>query len=275
MPDDPLEILPERARDAVKGDAGHVLVVGGSARYTNTPAIVGTAALRAGTDLVTLAAPGRSADASATFALNLVSEPLDGDAFRPAHLDAVLELADRADVLAVGPGLGRRDRTRQAVRELLDATDLPAVVDADAIHAVADHHDLLKPGTVVTPHAREFETLTGTDPGADQEDRRAAVESAAADLGCTVLLKGAIDVISDGDRTATNGTGNPTMTRGGTGDALTGITAAIRAMGVDAFDAARAAAILNGAAGDEALAADGPGYLLEDLLRHLSTLLGP
>ncbi len=272
MPE-PRDILPERASDAVKGDHGHVLVVAGSGTYPSTAGITALAALRTGTDLVTIAAPGRAADISGSVALNIVSERLDGDKLLMSHSDTVLDLAARADSLVIGPGLGRIDTTQRAVRDILDRWDGPAVVDADAIHAVADHHDLLDAATVVTPHRREFEALTGDDPGTDTDARRPAAERAAADLGCTVLLKGPVDIVTDGTDTRTNATGNPTMSRGGTGDSLAGITAAIRALAVDPVPAGHAAAALNGSAGDEALASDGPGYLLEEMLHHLSTLL--
>lgn len=268
-----LDVVPDRESDAVKGDSGHVLVVGGSRRYTNTPAIVALGALRSGTDLVTVAAPDHSARIAPTFALNTVTEPLDGPALAPGHVDTVIELAERADCVAIGPGLGRADGTAEAVRSLLAELDAPAVVDADAIHAVADDPDVLDPDTVVTPHAGEFAALTGEELSDDVDRRRETVAAAARALGCTVLAKGPVDVISGGDRTVTNATGNPYMTRGGTGDTLTGITAALRAVDVAPVDAAHVAAHLNGAAGDAALAAQGAGFLLEELLAHLSEMM--
>ncbi|MDY6766419.1 MAG: NAD(P)H-hydrate dehydratase [Candidatus Nanohaloarchaea archaeon] len=261
MPGNTVE-LPERSENSVKGDFGHVLVVGGSRRYTNTPAIVGTAALRTGVDLVTVAAPERSADITASYALNTVTTPLPGDAFRSQHVDRVLDTT-AADCLAVGPGLGRHQPVQEAVVELLERWDGPAVVDADAIHAAADTPAVLA-DTVVTPHTGEFESLTGETVSPDTAERRTAVEQTASAYSCTVLLKGAVDVISDGERTTAVEAGNPYMTRGGTGDTLTGITAGLIAQGRGGFDAAVDAAAVNGAAGDSAL---------KELLAHVSTVI--
>ncbi|MDY6761985.1 MAG: NAD(P)H-hydrate dehydratase [Candidatus Nanohaloarchaea archaeon] len=265
--------LPERTENAVKGDHGHVLVVGGSNQYSNTPAIVSMGALRAGTDLVTVAAPRRSADITASFALNLVTAPIDGKYLKNGHVDTVIDLAADVDCLAVGPGLGRTRETQDAVVELLDRYDGAAVVDADAIHAAADDPAVLD-GSVVTPHAGDFEALTGAAVSTTIGERRTAVEQAAADLGCTVLLKGAVDIVSGDGRTETVDAGNPYMTRGGTGDILTGITAALLAQGLAPFDAATTAAQVNGTAGDRALDDHGPGFLLEEMLEHVSTVIG-
>ncbi|MFB6076851.1 MAG: NAD(P)H-hydrate dehydratase [Candidatus Nanohaloarchaea archaeon] len=271
MVDDILAALSDRARTAVKGDHGHVLVVGGSHRYTNTPAIVALGALRTGIDLVTVAAPERSARVVPTFALNIVSKPLPGDHLGTGHVDTVTDLAETVDVIAIGPGLGRTEGTAAAVRDIL-ASGIPAVIDADAIPAVASHPGRCE-GNILTPHAGEFETLTGVHPGDDTGDREDAVTAAAAERDCTVLLKGPTDVISDGDRTATVTAGTPAMTRGGTGDVLTGIAAAVLARTGDPFDSARAAASLNGTAGEEAQTVHGDGFLIEEMIDSISQVL--
>lgn len=266
-------VLLDRPRDAVKGDFGDILVVGGSHRYTNTPAIVAGGALRTGADLVRVAAPERSADATATFALNLITTPLDGHRLRPGNVDAVLDAAAGVDCLAVGPGLGRADATLEAVRDLLGARDVPAVVDADALRALPDHADSVGSGDVLTPHAGEFAVLTGEEIGGAVEDRKETVRAAAAEFGCTVLLKGPVDVVSDGDRVETNGTGNPYMTRGGTGDVLTGVAAALLAQGNDPVDAAGAAAYINGSAGDTVAMEKGRGFTLEEHLEAVADVV--
>lgn len=257
----------------MKGDHGRVLVVAGSARYTNTPAIVSLGALRTGVDIVTLAAPEPSARAAVTFALNIISEPLPGPELRPEHVDTVLEQAGEADCIAIGPGLGREAATQEVVIDILDAYSGRAVVDADAIHAAAQQPDVLGAGTVVTPHAGEFEALTGEAPGSGREERKQLVAEAAAELGCTVLLKGHDDVISDGEKTVINESGNPSMTRGGTGDILTGVAAGLLAQGLAPLPAAETAAAVTGAAGDRALEEHGEGFLLEEMLEQLSTVV--
>lgn len=266
--------LPVREADAVKGDNGHVLVVAGSDRYTNTPAIVSLGSLRTGVDLVTAALPGRSSSITPGFALNIISEPLRGSYLEEKHTETVLELAEDVDVLAIGPGLGREPETMAAVRSIMEGYEGKVVVDADAIHAVAEEPEVLEEETVITPHVGEFEVLTGGHPGETLEGRKDAVKEAAKDLGCTILLKGVEDIISDRDNLEVNTTGNPYMARGGTGDVLTGITAGLLAQSMDPFPAAVTAAEINGEAGEKALEENGPGFLLEDMLEEVSELLG-
>lgn len=264
--------FPERETDAHKGDFGRLLVIGGAHRFANTPGIVAMGALRTGIDLVDVAAPERAADTTAGVALNLLTAPLEGKTLGPEHVDTLLEREAYADATVIGPGLLTADDTVDAVERFLAERDIPTVVDADALRVLPDD-DLLSSEDVLTPHSREFERLTGSEPPRAVEQRRETVRSAAARLGCTILLKGPVDVVSDGDRVATNATGNPSMTRGGTGDVLAGITGALLARGTDAYTAGRAAAYITGAAGDRAVDAIGEGYLLEELLDRVATVV--
>lgn len=250
-----------------------MLVVGGSRRYTNTPAIVSLGSLRVGTDLVSVASPGRSADLSAARALNIVSQPLDGNHLRADHVPTIRRMADDADCLAIGPGLGTGESVSEAVREILDGFEGRSVVDADALHATADRPALLE-GSVITPHSQEFEMLSRTVLEPTAEPERETVRRLADELECTVLLKGSDDRISDGDSVKLNTTGNRFMTRGGTGDILTGLVAGLIAQGAEPFQAAVKAAELNGRAGERAAEACGEGFLLEEMLAAVSELVG-
>lgn len=259
-------VFPDRETDAVKGDHGRVLVVGGATSYPNTPGIVALAALRTGVDIVRVAAPELAARRATETALNIMQEPLLGDELQRKHVDTVLDAADRSDVIVIGNGVGRAKASMAAVREIVDETDIPVVVDADGIHAVADDTSVLPAESVMTPHGGEFKALTGDHPPRRVADRRQVVRDVAEELGCTVLLKGATDIVADGDRVETVAAGNPSMTRGGTGDTLAGLTAAFIALWNEPYTAAGAAAELNGTAGDRALEQYGEGYLLEELL---------
>lgn len=265
------EAVPDRADDAHKGDHGRLLVVGGAHRFTNTPGIVALGALRTGIDLVDVAAPERAADTTAGFALNLLTAPLNGETLGTEHVDALLDREQYADAVVIGPGLMAGAGTLEAVERFLTERSVPAVVDADALRVAGS--DVFSAGDVLTPHSREFERLTGSAPAKRMEDRVEAVRSAADRLGCTIVLKGPTDVVSDGNRTATNATGNPSMTRGGTGDVLAGVTGALLARGIEGYMAARAAAYVTGAAGDRVLSEVGEGYLLEELLDRIPFIL--
>ena len=254
-----------RRRASHKGDHGHVLVVGGGP-YTGAPALAALAALRAGADLATVAVPEVAADAVRAAAPDLIVRGLPGDRLEPDHVEAVLALADERDAVVLGPGLGDAAPTREAVAGVLEGYDGLAVVDADALAVV--------PGSttaatlVCTPHQGELRELGG--PAADDwRERAEAVEAFAAELGHVLLVKGAYDVVSDGERTRVNRTGNPGMTVGGTGDVLAGATGALCCR-LEPLDAAAVAAFANGTAGDRVADRLGEdGLLASDLLDEL------
>ncbi|NHN40841.1 NAD(P)H-hydrate dehydratase [Halorubellus sp. JP-L1] len=250
-----------RPEDAHKGEFGRVLVVGGGP-YAGAPALSGQAAMRAGADLSFVATPGRVADTVQGYEEGLIVRELAGDLVLPRHVDQLLDEALDADCVVIGPGLGASEGTLDAVREFLELYDGRAVVDADALQVVPDvdtDADLL-----CTPHQGEFAGMGG-ERADDWRERAENVEALAAELGQTLLVKGAHDVISDGERTRVNRTGNPGMTVGGTGDVLAGICGAL----FSTHDAATAGAIgayVNGRAGDAVVDEQGYGLLASDLL---------
>ncbi|MFB6170019.1 MAG: NAD(P)H-hydrate dehydratase [Haloarculaceae archaeon] len=251
-----------------KGDHGEVLVVGGGP-YTGAPALSAQAALRAGADLVRVACPASVADEIQGYSENLIVRPWSGDHLTPDDVDHVRALAADHDVTVLGPGLGDAAATLDAVAELLFAMDGTVVVDADALQVVPDVET--DATLVCTPHQGELRKMGGeTDP--DWRERMALVESFAAEVGHTLLVKGAYDVVSDGETTRVNRTGNPGMTVGGTGDVLAGATAALSCL-LDPVDAAAIGAYANGWAGDEVVDAQGYGLVATDLLDELPRAL--
>ncbi|WP_435318570.1 NAD(P)H-hydrate dehydratase [Haloarchaeobius sp. TZWSO28] len=249
---------------AHKGDFGEVLVVGGGP-YTGAPALAGQAAMRAGADLVHIACPETVARDVQGFEEGLIVHELSGGLLQPKHVDELLDRALDANCVILGPGLGRASGTLDAVREFLEAYDGRAVVDADALRAVPDTEtdaDLL-----CTPHQGELVAMGG-ETAEEWQERTALVESFAADLGHTLLVKGAYDVISDGETTRVNRTGNPGMTVGGTGDVLAGICGAL-ASTHDPVEAGGIAAYVNGTAGDSVVDEQGYGMFASDLLPEI------
>ncbi|GAA0267340.1 NAD(P)H-hydrate epimerase [Halobacterium noricense] len=298
----------ERDPHAHKGDFGRVLVVGGGP-YTGAPALSAQAALRAGADLAYLAVPDSIAETVQGYSENLIVDSYVGTRLLPEHVDEILDRAADVDVVVLGPGLGDSDDTLAAVRKFLAAYDDRAVVDADALQAVPEVET--DADLVCTPHQGELEKMGGPG-AADREDaaesasgdsgaasseedwreratdgqgvaeRRAgsdatreradAVEDFAADLGQTLLVKGAYDVVSDGETTRVNRTGNPGMTVGGTGDVLAGATAAMFST-LDPVPAASIGAYANGDAGDQVVDEHDYGLLATDLLDALPAAL--
>ncbi|OYR48414.1 NAD(P)H-hydrate dehydratase [Halorubrum sp. Eb13] len=251
-----------RDPDSHKGENGEVLVVGGGP-YTGAPSLAARAALRAGADLVRVACPETVAREVQGYSADLIVRGLPGGRLGPAHVDRVAELAADNDVVVFGPGLGDDDATLEFVREFLAGYDGRAVVDADALRAVPEVDT--DATLVCTPHQGELVGMGG-ETAADPDERAALVRAFAADLGHTLLVKGAVDVISDGDGDAVrlNRTGNPGMTVGGTGDVLAGTVGALAAV-TDPFRAAAIGAYVNGRAGDAAATARGNGLVATDL----------
>lgn len=274
---DVLAVLPKRRRGAHKGDYGRLLVVGGGSRYVGAPALVGLAALRSGVDIAIIAAPEKAAWTINSFSPDLITIKLPCRDLEPPALFELLNEFKLSTAVVVGPGLGTLAKTRDAIieiaRTLKEAQpSLPALFDADGLKALASERDLLQGMRwVLTPHAREFELLTGVDLPADINGRAQQVKAAAKQFGCTVLLKAWVDIIaSPAGEVKFNYTGNPGMTVGGTGDVLAGIVGTFLAQGVNPFKAALSGAWVCGRAGDLCLREKSNEFLASDLLGKLS-----
>jgi NAD(P)H-hydrate epimerase len=253
-----------RPADAHKGDFGRVLVVGGGP-YTGAPALSGQAAMRAGADLAFVATPSAVADVVQGYEAGLIVRELAGDLVLERHVDQLLDEALDADCVVLGPGLGASEGTLDAVRDFLELYDGKAVVDADALQVVPDVDTDAE--LLCTPHQGEFAAMGG-EPADDWRDRAANAEALAGDLDATLLVKGPHDVVTDGERTRVNRTGNPGMTVGGTGDVLAGVCGALFATH-DAVTAGAIGAYVNGTAGDAVVDDQGYGLLASDLLDEL------
>jgi ADP-dependent NAD(P)H-hydrate dehydratase len=275
--------LPARKADAHKGDFGRVLVVGGSRGMIGAPALAALAALRGGAGLVTLAAPETIQLHAAGLCPCATSVPLSCD--RDGRLAAgcvreLIEAVDKADVLAVGPGLGvgraQQDLVLAAVEQ-----EKPLVLDADGLNNIAglDHWPRRRMCPIVlTPHPGELARLVGRPVAEIQADRQAVAlaeartwaQAAAQPRPLVLLLKGHGTIVTDGRRLRVNATGNPGMATGGAGDVLTGLVAALLAQGLEPLDAAALAAHVHGRAGDLAAAElSQPGMIATDLLDRL------
>jgi len=237
-----------------KGENGKVLIMGGSEDYAGAPALAGLAALRSGCDIAVIAAPEKTAYAINACSPDLITKKLQGTVLATAHVPMLVKLAEEFDCVLIGNGLGTATETADAVRMLCEAIDTPKVIDADAIKARPQARNC-----IVTPHAREFELWTGK-----KATKANAVKASRRD--CITLLKGPVDIITDGKRVTENRTGNDGMTVGGTGDVLAGLCAGLVAQGRPLYAAACEAARVNGLAGDFLLAETGYGFLASDLL---------
>ncbi|WP_123622067.1 NAD(P)H-hydrate dehydratase [Halorubrum sp. CSM-61] len=249
-----------RDPDSHKGENGEVLVIGGGP-YAGAPSLSARSALRTGADLVRVACPETVARTVQGYSADLIVRGLPGDRIGPAHVDRALALADGNDVVVLGPGLGDGDEASEFVREFLSRYDGRAVVDADALRVVPEVDT--DAGLICTPHQGELVGMGGET--ADDPDERAELVRAFADeIGHTLLVKGATDVVTDGDAVRLNRTGNPGMTVGGTGDVLAGAVGALAAV-TSPFEATAVGAYVNGLAGDAAAEEMGYGLVATDL----------
>ncbi|MFQ5994225.1 MAG: NAD(P)H-hydrate dehydratase [Acidiferrobacterales bacterium] len=252
-------ILAPRPRMWHKGDAGHVAVIGGAEGMPGAARLAGEAAYRAGAGLVTLVThQSHAAHINSNCPELLVHAASDARALRLA--------VRRANVLAIGPGLGQSSWGREMLTAVLDIP-LPKVVDADALNLLAAD-PVKRSDWILTPHPGEAARLLDTTTNMVQAQRFEALHRLTERFGGVVVLKGAGTLISDGrDRVWLCDAGNPGMATGGMGDVLTGIVAALSAQDLKAIDAARVGVWVHAIAGDDAVVKNGEiGLMASDLM---------
>jgi NAD(P)H-hydrate epimerase len=257
------ELVPARTADSHKGDFGRVLVVAGSLGKTGAAHLCAIGALRSGAGLVTIATPRSCVPIIAAMGPEYMTEGVEetsSGAIDYAALDRVLDM--KADVIAIGPGLGQDPSTAVFIQGLVERTGVPLVLDADALNAFAGEPERLagRDGVdmIITPHPGEMARLLNTSIEAVQHDRLRYATEFAASNRLHVVLKGHRTIVAGPeDRAFINLTGNAGMATGGTGDLLTGMIAAWFAQLLDAEAACKLAVYLHGTAGDLAEADEG------------------
>ncbi len=249
-------LLPARPQDSHKGKNGRALLVAGSKHYAGAALLAANAALRGGCGLLHVAVP-KGIQPSFAQCPGAICHPVGGG--EDWTIDAAQEapeLIEKADVLAIGPGLGGGEGIAPLLKELLQ-TKKPLVIDADGLNTLAKHRELfslLHNQVILTPHPVEMARLIEGEAEPIVKMPVDTARRAAESWGCTVILKGATSVISDGRRTCLNTTGNAGLAKGGSGDVLTGITLSLLAQGLIAYDAACAGAYLLGSTAEKAYA---------------------
>ena len=256
-PSDGARWLPPRRSDTNKGTYGHLLIVAGSRGKSGAAALAGVAALRSGVGLCTVATPADALSDVQGHAPELMGVALPAAAvLGPTHLDVLLAAAESKDALVIGPGIPRGQETHVLLGELLARLDVPVLLDADGLNAIAGHPELLERScapVVATPHPGEMARLTGKTVGEVQAHRIATATGFARAHRAVVVLKGARTVVAEpGGQVRVNPTGNPGMATGGTGDVLSGMVGAFLAQGLAPVDAASVGVLAHGLAGDAA-----------------------
>jgi NAD(P)H-hydrate epimerase len=262
------DLLYKRKADSHKGENGRVLVIGGGP-YTGAPTLSAMAAMKSGVDVVTVATPRENIIAG--YSPNLIVKKAGTEKISTKDVDYLSELINRNDSIVMGPGLGTDAETTKAVSSLIPICKRLAL-DADGLKAL--HNTQIEDGCVIiTPHQKEFELLIGEEVPREMNDEKIKlVTSFSRDRNVVTLLKGRIDIISDGNKYRLNKNGNPGMTVGGTGDALVGIVGAwlTRANG---FNAASTAAYVSKSAGDLAFKKLGYSLLATDVIENIPRVM--
>ena len=255
-----LDLVPLRSPRDTKYTAGSVLVVGGSPGLTGAACLAARAAFRADAGYVAVAAPRASLPVIEQQLLEAVKRPLE----------EVWDAATRARSLAIGPGLGRSDGAKELVRRLLEETELPAIVDADALFDLQPF--ARSAPTVLTPHSGELGRLLDVDASWIDAHRLEACRRAVERFGCVVLLKGEGTIVASPGEQTLIVPGFPSLATAGTGDVLTGIVGSFLAKGLDGRLAAAAAATAHAEAAAEA--PQRAGLVASDVIEMLPYVLG-
>lgn len=269
---------PKRAPDSHKGMNGRILIVGGSIEYYGAPLLCGYGALRGGADLAYIFVPECNFDVSRSHYPDFIVKQFPGEYLDMKGVTPILEYAKKCDVLLMGPGMGEREETYEAMKNIVENCSIPMVLDGPAIQIMQKIKNFpLSQKVIITPHHNEFEHLTGKDVkiSGSTSGKVVLARTLATDLKINILLKGPKSIVASEDgQTAMNTTGNAGMTVGGSGDVLSGYIAALVSQGANAFDACRIAAHVYGKTGDRLLKQKGFCFTASDLAEELPYTIG-
>ena len=270
------KFIPSRKSNSRKGDNGKVLVVGGSYMYHGAPVLSSLAALRSGSDLVYTAVPKVNVQSTRSLSSDFIIIPMADSKLTRGTVNKLLgQTPQDLDSATIGMGLAVQDveALKLLIKSLLNR-DVRLSLDASSL--VKEILPLIaNKNVVVTPHAGEFKRLFGEVPSENKAKRIQTVEKYAKKNSVTILLKGQIDIISNGTKTYTNVKNTPGMTVGGTGDVLSGITAGFLSRNRNALESASAAAFVNGLSGKITQKQFGLHLTASDLIENLPYVLKP
>lgn len=251
-----LSLLPRRSKKTYKGDFGKLLNVSGCSRMSGAALLSTRAALRSGTGLVTLASTETVISRISSAIPEATYLPLSSDktgAISGTAAAQIVRECEQKTAVSVGCGLSVTSGTKTLVEKIIKEAACPIILDADGINCIADNIDIIrnaKEELIVTPHAAELARLTGISVAEAADDRLTAAVNLAREYGVTVAAKGVPNFVAGGGKAYVIPAGNPGLSRGGSGDVLTGIIAAFRAQGLSAVDSAALGVFVHGAAAD-------------------------
>jgi len=247
---DVASLLPARKRISTKFDYGRVVILAGSKHYPGAAALAANAAIKIGAGLVYLLSPA----IHSSVLPEIIPTQLPSDNYGFLDMQAkeyILEAVKKANVLAIGPGIGDRETTIELIYALFNELppSLPIIIDADALKSI-NNRSILRKNIILTPHIGEFSRITSIDRDTISKSANILAQEWSEKLNCTILLKHVPSIITDGDYSYWNLGGNPGMATAGSGDVLTGIIAGLIAQGLSPLEAASLGAFLHSKAGD-------------------------
>lgn len=273
--------LPERGKNAHKGDFGEVLFIAGASSYLGAPYFSALSFLKAGGGYSRLATPISITPFLANKGSEIVFLPQKETASGSIALenkDELLKLSEKMDMVVLGPGLSLNEETQELVRVLAQEIKKPLLVDGDGITAIASDLGRIKnreATTILTPHLGEMSRITGVAISEINQNKIGVLQKTAKELNATIVLKGAHSLIGYLDETVyINMSGNPGMATAGSGDVLTGAIAAMFGLGLSLRDAVRIGVFIHGFSGDLAAAEKGEdGITAQDIMEYLPNSL--
>lgn len=283
--------LKNRGIHSHKGNNGKILIVGGSKEYSGAPAIAGMSAISSGADMVYVAAPDSASLAIKASSPDLIVKSLKGDYLSYKHSEKILEMVKDVDAVLLGPGASLDKDTGKLFNILVSKIDKPLVLDADALKLVDLSLIKDKENLILTPHLFEFKNFfskvieeldinvkdlklsLNTYDYHESNKNISIFQNIVKSIKGTVIIKGQYDLIIKSNKFKINKTGNPGMTVGGTGDALSGLVTSLLSQDLETFDAASLGIYLNGRAGDLAMNKQGFGFSATDITDYIGALM--
>jgi NAD(P)H-hydrate epimerase len=271
------DLIVPRIATSRKGDNGIVLVVGGSRIYHGAPILASIAALRSGTDLVFTAVPKSNIMAVRAYSPDIIALPLPDDKLTSGlvnRLMAMLPKKPHTAAIGMGMSIAKPEALVSLIRQLRNA-EIKLLLDASALIPEI-LREIAGTGTIVTPHAGEYKRLFEKHPGTNEDVQTSTVQTAAKDYGITIVLKGSVNIISDGvsEHTAVIKRSTPAMTVGGMGDILSGLTVGLLTK-YSSFNASILGVFLNGLAASLAYDRVGLHMVATDVIEDLSNAMKP
>lgn len=251
-------------KDSHKGQNGKVLIISGSKDYYGATVLTALSCLKSGVDLVYIYTPEINRQIVASYSPEFIIKTYSSDYFNIGAVNKISSFLDSVDCVLIGPGLSRDDEILFSTKKILEYIKTPIILDADSLYAL-DKNITLPTNSVVTPHMNEFRFICDS---LDTED----IVKISKMLNCTVVKKGRIDIIVQGENYYENETGNESLTKGGTGDILAGLISGFIAQGEKGFDASKRATYELGLASIRLFKEKRYNFLASELINNLFNL---